>query len=84
VRLNHIREIDKLQLPRRINRILKRNYNQQRKNFSRYLNGQKGEDIFREGKQKKKHLSSKEKPSRGKSRREDFPDGGGHFIDIKV
>jgi len=80
MRLNHIREVSRLPLSQRINRLLKRDPHQDRRNFLKYLDKES-----RKG-SKKEFLSKKRKNSfkrEGKDNK-NFPEDKGRFIDVRV
>jgi len=85
MRLNQVREINKTQLPRRINKLLKRNSQTDKRNFSRYLNGRrkKGAPSEKE-KQQKRQSPAQQKLYRREVKKKNFPNGKGQFIDIRV
>lgn len=84
MRLNQIREIAKTQLPPKINKLLKRNSQTDKKNFSRYLNTRRKRGAFSEKEKQQKGQSSSQQKLYKRGMKKNFPNGKGQFIDIRV
>ncbi len=86
MRLNHIREITRTQVPQKINKLFKRNSQTDRKSFSRYLKQEKDSSLKKEKRKRKISLEDEKKEDEAKKKKSsgDFPNGKGKFIDVRI